>query len=358
MDIDTSVNQQPFDHPPTATNNSIPTPSVWRFSFLGDSMEYFKIWIVNWLLTIITLGFYSPWAKVRRLRYFYGQTQLNNRRFDFVANPKRILIGRIIALSIYIIISIAGQWSPELSLIGGLVILAFIPWIMNSTLKFRARNSKYSNTRFSFSGSTAQMFGFVIASLFLGLISFGLLLPLLWWSFKRHQFSHTYFGQYQLSFDAKLGQVYKACLMPFAILIGSALLMGALFVISSQIDHTQWLMFLIPLLYFAIYLSILPLFQGYLFKVTWQNVSLDNNHFNTDINPLRFAFISATNILALIPSLGLLWAWGQIRMTRYQINSLSLIVHDAPKNLQDHADQDVSPVGEEFSDLFDIDISW
>ena len=33
--------------------------------FTGSGSEYFKIWIVNVLLTIITLGMYYPWAKVR-----------------------------------------------------------------------------------------------------------------------------------------------------------------------------------------------------------------------------------------------------------------------------------------------------
>ncbi|MFT6387486.1 MAG: hypothetical protein ACJAUP_000857 [Cellvibrionaceae bacterium] len=40
--------------------------------FEGKGFEYFKIWMVNILLTIVTLGLYYPWAKVRHLRYFYG----------------------------------------------------------------------------------------------------------------------------------------------------------------------------------------------------------------------------------------------------------------------------------------------
>ena len=51
-----------------------PSP-VQRFEFTGSGSEYFKIWIVNVLLTIVTLGIYSAWAKVRRLRYFYNNTR-------------------------------------------------------------------------------------------------------------------------------------------------------------------------------------------------------------------------------------------------------------------------------------------
>ena len=39
--------------------------------FRATGAEYFRIRIANLLLTIITLGIYSAWARVRRLRYFF-----------------------------------------------------------------------------------------------------------------------------------------------------------------------------------------------------------------------------------------------------------------------------------------------
>ena len=72
------------------------------FTFTGTEREYFGIWIVNVLLTIVTLGIYSAWAKVRRNRYFYGNTQLAGGAFDYHAPPLRILIGRIIVLVIFV----------------------------------------------------------------------------------------------------------------------------------------------------------------------------------------------------------------------------------------------------------------
>ncbi|MGI9025580.1 MAG: DUF898 family protein, partial [Burkholderiaceae bacterium] len=53
------------------------------FVFTGTGSEYFKIWIVNLALTLVTLSIYSPWAKVRRLRYFYGNTLLDDSPFEF-----------------------------------------------------------------------------------------------------------------------------------------------------------------------------------------------------------------------------------------------------------------------------------
>ena len=39
-----------------------------RLTFDGPAAEYFRIWIVNLLLTLLSLGVYSAWAKVRKAR--------------------------------------------------------------------------------------------------------------------------------------------------------------------------------------------------------------------------------------------------------------------------------------------------
>lgn len=77
------------------------TDQVYQFKFHGKAEEYFGIWIVNILLTLITLGLYAPWAKVRRLRYFYQNTEFLTRRFDFTGLPEKIFIGRLIAIAIW-----------------------------------------------------------------------------------------------------------------------------------------------------------------------------------------------------------------------------------------------------------------
>ena len=53
---------------PTATDG----PTRESFRFHGQAGEYFRIWIVNLSLTILTLGVYSAWAKVCTKRYYYG----------------------------------------------------------------------------------------------------------------------------------------------------------------------------------------------------------------------------------------------------------------------------------------------
>src|SRR5690349_18799843 len=78
-----------------------------QLQFTGSGGSYFGIWIVNLLLSIITLGIYSAWAKVRRLQYFYRHTELAGSGFDFHGSPTRILLGRIIALAMVILYNVS-----------------------------------------------------------------------------------------------------------------------------------------------------------------------------------------------------------------------------------------------------------
>jgi hypothetical protein len=59
-----------------------PKNAVIPFEFGGSGLEYFKIWLVNGILTILTLGIYSAWAKVRRKKYIYGSVRLKGAGFE------------------------------------------------------------------------------------------------------------------------------------------------------------------------------------------------------------------------------------------------------------------------------------
>src|SRR5438445_6227587 len=74
-------------------------------TFSGSGSEYFRIWIVNLLLTLVTLGLYYPWAKVRRLRYFYGNTAVGGDTLDFHGDPKRMLRGFLLVGALVLLYS-------------------------------------------------------------------------------------------------------------------------------------------------------------------------------------------------------------------------------------------------------------
>ena len=83
--------------------NGLSTERTDFINFTGKSGEYFKLWFVNMFLSIITLGIYSAWAKVRDTQYLYGHTQVDGQSFRFLASPMQILKGRIIAVIVFVL---------------------------------------------------------------------------------------------------------------------------------------------------------------------------------------------------------------------------------------------------------------
>jgi uncharacterized membrane protein YjgN (DUF898 family) len=76
----------------------LPEKRLLAFQFTGSGREYFRIWVINLLLSLATLGIYSAWAKVRRLQYFDRNTTLAGAAFDFHGEAKAILRGRVLAV--------------------------------------------------------------------------------------------------------------------------------------------------------------------------------------------------------------------------------------------------------------------
>jgi hypothetical protein len=109
---------------PLKADSPPPTGHVAGFIFTGDGGEYFRIWIVNLLLTVLTLGLYSAWAKVRKAKYFRNNTRLDGHVFHFHGRPPAILRGRVLAFFLLAADTWAFQFSNTVGLLPRSVIRA------------------------------------------------------------------------------------------------------------------------------------------------------------------------------------------------------------------------------------------
>ncbi|MBV1872036.1 MAG: DUF898 domain-containing protein [Gammaproteobacteria bacterium] len=138
---------------PPKENIRLPAPSANNhpsFVFSGRASEYFSIWVVNVVLTVITLGMYGPWAKVRTNQYFYSNTNIDGSAFQYLADPKKILKGRLIATVLLVVYYSAGLLESTLSIVVTTSMLLLLPFLMVNAMAFQLRNSAYRNVRFDF----------------------------------------------------------------------------------------------------------------------------------------------------------------------------------------------------------------
>ncbi len=120
------------------------------FRFTGRGGEYFRIWIVNLCLSLITLGIYSAWAKVRRVQYFCRNTSFAGASFDYHGAPIAILKGRIVATVLFAIYTLAGRFSLGAGLCAFALIVMVMPFLLVRSFRFRLHNTRYRGLRFAF----------------------------------------------------------------------------------------------------------------------------------------------------------------------------------------------------------------
>lgn len=327
-----------------------------RLEFRGSATEYFRIWIVNLALTLVTLGIYSAWAKVRRLKYLHGQTYLSGSSFGYHGEPKQILKGRAIASLLLLAYVALGQINELAGAVAGLVLTAALPWLVVKAMKFRTRMTSWRGIRFDFNEDFAGAFKVYIGWGILIVLSLGLLFPL--FVRKQHQFilGNTAFGSTYMDSSPPLGELYRAVL----IAVGAGIvLFGAVFGVIWLVGPTQAgsiLFNLVFVLIFIPYIVVYALYKAGVSNAVYNNSGLGPHRFGSQLSRRRLTWLYLTNVVAIIVSLGLLIPWATIRLLRYRLETFHI---DAQGSLDDFAASQVpsrpGAAGEEISDFFDVD---
>ena len=342
-----------------------------RFSFSGTAKEYFGIWIVNVLLTIVTLGIYSAWAKVRRNRYFYGNTKLADGRFDYHARPKQILIGRILVVGYLILYNILLRFSPLLGGLLGLVFIAAIPWLIARGLRFSARVTSYRNVRFDFTGGYwGAVRAFFLSSLVAG-ISFGLLAPIASRWTLRYTLGNLRYGGKVFSPDPTIGSLYRVWVLP-AVLTGAGLFLFGILIAGAsaglaamKAEASSGEVAFILLIY-LLFVPVLLIYAvtGLLYSAGIRNAGLsattfdDRHYLYSDMPRWTYAWVMISNLVVTIVTLGLMRPWAAIRLARFHADYTAIVFDGDVGEIFSDIKDSGSAVGSEFMDIEGIDFGF
>ena len=386
--------------------------------FEGTGLEYFKIWIVNILLTIVTLGLYYPWAKVRNNRYFYANSTLEGRNFDYHATGKQLFIGYLIAISLLIAYIVLQNISPTGSLIVFLIFIIALPWIIWRSLQFNMRMTSFSNVRFGFDGKLGgAYFNFMLLPIlffialygipgiffaiaitmpgispavisivgFLAVILFLFLVAYLFAVMKKrntHYMLNGYrYGQGQFLTEVQVKPFMKIVLktigLAFVLFVGLMILAGliASFTIGleqmvglqqnledpeAMSESFGMLIFVIGPLYLGfILVSFFVLAYSYTRQRSYilDNSVLDEKiTFASTLKAWPFAWVMVSNFIVVILSLGLALPWAKVRMTRMILENTQVDTSIGFDAYVTQQQKEQSSLGEQIGDAFDVDV--
>jgi len=389
-------------------------------NFEGSGSEYFKIWIVNVLLVIITAGLYYPWAKVRNHRYFYGNTTLEGRNFEYHATGKQLFLGFLVAMILFIVYVVIQKVSPTGSLVILLILFIAIPWLIWRSLKFSMRMTSFSNVRFGFEGKLSQSYinFFLLPMLFFLAIyavpiGAAVLVPMLtakseipsWVSvvipiaalltaivafymyalIKKRNASYVVNGSRygQGIFETKLetkkfmGIMFKTILLALVVLGAVFLLIGAvvygtvgvegIMEMKNSMNDPQTVeknigavMPIIMSVYLGIILASMLIIAYSMTRqrtYIYENMTLDNKiNFASTLKAKPLAWVMITNFIAVIFTFGLAFPWAKVRMARLMVENTLV---DTEAGFYDYVTQkqnEESSLGEQIGDAFDVDV--
>jgi uncharacterized membrane protein YjgN (DUF898 family) len=337
------------------------------FEFTGDGREYFRIWIVNILLSVVTLGVYSAWAKVRRLEYFYRHTRVAGATFDYHGRPLAILKGRLVAAALFGAYYAATLVSPMLGFAAFVVLAAVMPWLLNRSLMFRFYNSSYRGLRFHFHGSTGSAYWVMLGLPLLSVLSLFTLVPFAHHRMKRYQHANAAFGRTLFSFDAPVSAFYKAYLTVAVCMIGLLFVLGffafllTLVIGLSAADGRQAEVFIFPtvlIIYVLGAMSLFALMAALVQNVVWRHTTLGPYRFTSTLEPHRLLFIQLTNMLKMLGTLGLYKPFADVRLMRYMVGELTLVGVESMAVFGAAGGHDLTAIGEEAAEIFDIDFAF
>ncbi|WP_394789977.1 YjgN family protein [Rhodoferax sp.] len=390
----TSSIEPSFD--PHASMSPAPPPEQrqLRIAFTGSGSEYFRIWIVNLLLTLVTVGLYYPWAKVRRLRYFYGNTLVDGAALDFHGNPRKMLKGTLLVALLFGLYSVAGHFSSVAGLVALVLLAAVMPELLRASLQFRLANTSWRGLRFYFKGNTADAYRAVLpmylptillfgltalspevdnhkAPLWLGLSILGLglltllMFPWSFWKFKQYQHNHYALAHLQTRFNAPTSAFYKLGrnMIGWGVLAGALIPLTVMFLFWINKPNFNGgtlqnsLMGLLPLvLMLGVFIAIKPYAIARTQNLVWNHTGNDDLQFHSNLRFKPMFGLTLKNWLLVLLTLGLYWPFAAVAMARIRLQAASIVTHIDPDTLLGQpAGNTSAAVGDAAGDMLGID---
>lgn len=351
----------------------LPPPEYLRLPlhFTGTAGEYFRIWVVNVALTILTLGFFLPWARVRQRGYLYGHTQIAGHGFEYTADPKALLRGYLLIGTLFLLFNVTlqlGQSDIRLFLVSAGLALLFavtFPWLIMKSLRFAAHNSRFRNIRFHFSGRAGGAYTAYMAVNILASVTFGLAMPLAWYMQRKYQLNHLSYGETPFRYEGDVGDFFLIALKAFGVSIGAGLLTFGSFALVGFLlfsgDEAPGAGRII-----LAGLSALPGLLTYglarqyvragILQHLVQTTHLGGARLESRINIWMLSWIGVSNLLVQLLTLGLATPWATVRWQRYITDHLDLLTTVPLDEFRDRPARREGALGEAATDLLGLEI--
>lgn len=309
----------------------------YHFEFFGKGSEYFSIMIVNWLLTLVTVGLYYPWARAKSLRYIYGQTALNDERFHFAGTGKEMFRGFIKIIIFYIVIMVSYILlltvvkSPVLAVLFlYLAILAIIPFAIHGSFRYKMSRTSYRGIRFGYRGNQNELLRNYLKWLLYTVLTLGFYSSWLAMNIRRYTHQNIRFGDAEFSNDVNGSDYFILNLKGYFL----TLITLGIYIFWWQRDI------------FNYYIDNMKTTKGE------QEIV-----FNSTATGGDFFKLQVVNLLIIVFTLGFGKAWADMRTQKFIFDNIKMDGDINIEEIYQTEEEYTNAFGEDAMDFFEIDIA-
>jgi uncharacterized membrane protein YjgN (DUF898 family) len=362
-----------------------PSFKDYTFSFNGTGAEYFKLWLLNTILTTITLGFYYPWARAAKLNYLYENTEFNDSPFTFHGTGKEMFIGflKIFAvyalfMSVFIFLLFTGSQAgePGYIFLAYLIVIIFlisiVPLAIHGSMKYRASKSSWRGIFFRYDGELGKLYkeyikGFILTFFTLGIYSF-------WFraNLRRYVLDNLYLGDAKFNYKGdgeglivlhfKLMAIFAFIYFVFVFLV-LGIFMGGMSNIGNGLFTGLAILGMIGFYLIILFFGTLFNFWGLIVKNAYH---MDNTYINHHDAKGKFHINHGVrySLREVLPStfltvftLGFGYPFAIVKLLKYFCDELTLHTDIDFDNLQQDTKDFSDATGDDMTSFFDIDLS-
>lgn len=313
------------------TNNQ----NTYELKFKGTGGKLFSTLIVNWILTVITLGLYYPWAKVNLLKYMYESTTFNDEEFEFKGTGKEMFIGflKVIVLftafaGILYVFLMSGMILVGI-IVFYLCLIAVIPLAIHGSYRYRLSRSSWRGIRFRYDGNRNIFILSFFKWIFFTIISFGIYGPWFTMNIRNYVVNNIRLGSLRF--------VYNGNGFDYFILILKGYLLS---IITLGIYSFWWI--------------------KDLFAFSIENLSMEHEGKKINLRSTMTAGdvfkLIISSYLMLIFTLGIAYAWVVTRSLRIVYSKIEMQGDINLDHLVQQADNYNDAAGDDMSDFLNLDL--
>jgi uncharacterized membrane protein YjgN (DUF898 family) len=326
----------------------------------GRIGEMYGIFIVNLLLTIVTIGIYRFWAKARNRKYLWSHVSVAGDCFEYTGTGRELFFGFLIILFVVVLPIIVVGTVAQLTLgrshpaLMGLYQLAFYAVVVfliglgtYAAMRYRLSRTLWRGIRGGLSGSRGAYGLRFLGYGALAFVSWGFCVPLMQIRLSHYLFNHMEFGTGRFAFEASVWPLFRRFVwIPILYAVMMTAIIGVFvygIIVAMRnsgphaldpliLQHTMlaniWVFVVGGLIALVAAILLIVVFVRYSaasLRYIYSHVTFEGVQLRYDISAWRLFRYVAGNFVILVFTLGLGFPFILARMVRIATDNLTIV---------------------------------